>query len=50
MRPSKRKLRKWRKSKPMKARSHAEKRGRMFRQDKKEIDKYVGRSFTKDKD
>lgn len=38
MRPSKRTLKKWRKNSPMKARSFAEKRGRLYKQVKKEMD------------
>lgn len=41
MKPSSRKLRKWRKTKPMKSRSYAEKRGRLDKHYKKEIDKHV---------
>jgi len=40
MRPSQRKLNKWRKGSPKKHRSYAEKRGRRFKHIKKEIEKY----------
>lgn len=40
MRPSKRRLTKWRKGSPKKHRSYAEKRGRKFKHVKKEMEKY----------